>query len=141
MRAIEFIEAFGHKNITAKNRTTFEVTKDDYLTKRGDCIIAINATKGVIDLSTKFKDLARQKNAMIMAVVKVENFKVTAKGWGSPSLTFAHPTDLVIRKSNFLCDRTLMINSDKTAKDFPREMMQLLRSPEQKVKVKLIVEI
>jgi hypothetical protein len=43
MRIFEKIEAWGHPNVSANNRTTFEVTKEDHLTRRGDCIIAINA--------------------------------------------------------------------------------------------------
>ncbi|HIP58595.1 MAG TPA: DUF371 domain-containing protein, partial [Archaeoglobus profundus] len=35
----EVITAWGHPNITAKHRTTLEITKDEELSIRGDCII------------------------------------------------------------------------------------------------------
>jgi len=141
MRVVERIEALGHRNITAKNRTTFEVTKDCHLTKRGDCIVAVNATKGAVDLSEEFKESAIQEGARIIVVVEVGGLKEVAKGWGSPLLTFIHPTDLVVRKSSYTCGRTLMINSDKAAKDFSRELVEHLKKPGQKVMVTLMVEV
>ena len=39
----EYIEAKGHPNISAKNKKTFEITKENWLTERGDCIVAVGA--------------------------------------------------------------------------------------------------
>jgi hypothetical protein len=46
---------------------------------------------------------------------------------GHPSLTLSHPGDIVIRKSKFICERTLAICATKAAKDFSREFIQKLR--------------
>ena len=35
--------AFGHKNITANHKTTLEFTKENSVTKKGDCIIGVNS--------------------------------------------------------------------------------------------------
>lgn len=141
MRVIELIEAWGHWNVTAENRATFEVTKEEHLTKRGDCIVAVNATKGAADLSDEFKRIATKEGAKITVILEVGAWKEVVRGWGSPLLTFAHPTDLVARKSRFICDRTLMINSDKAAKDFQRELVELLKNPDQKAMVTLAAEV
>ena len=45
--AIETLEAYGHRNIRATHRSTFELTKDDYLTHRGDCIIVLRLLKAL----------------------------------------------------------------------------------------------
>ncbi|MEM2324735.1 MAG: DUF371 domain-containing protein, partial [Archaeoglobaceae archaeon] len=41
------ILAFGHSNITAKHRTTFEITKDQEISKRADCVIGVKASKSI----------------------------------------------------------------------------------------------
>ncbi|MDQ1280775.1 MAG: uncharacterized protein QG670_2038 [Thermoproteota archaeon] len=134
------IEGWGHPNVTAVNSATFEVTREDYRTRRGDCIVAVNATKGAADLSEGFRRIAAREDTKITVILEVEDWKEVINGWGNPLLTFTHPTDLVARKSNFTCNRTLMIKSDKVAKDFRRELIELLRNPKQKTKITLIAE-
>jgi hypothetical protein len=134
------IEAWGHPNVTAVNSATFEVTREDYLTRRGDCIVAVNATKGAADLSEDFRRIAAREDTKITVILEVGAWKEVINGWGNPLLTFMHPTDLVARKSNFTCNRTLMIKSDKVAKDFRRELVELLRNPKQKAEITLIAE-
>ncbi|MFQ5920931.1 MAG: DUF371 domain-containing protein, partial [Nitrososphaerales archaeon] len=51
---------------------------------------------------------------------------------GSPSLPLAHSHDIVIRKSNFVCPRTLAVRSEKASSDLPREMVRMLRDPAKK---------
>ncbi|RLF17024.1 MAG: DUF371 domain-containing protein, partial [Thermoprotei archaeon] len=40
MEIVEEIIAWGHPNIRALHRSTMEITKEPYVTPRGDCIIA-----------------------------------------------------------------------------------------------------
>ncbi|HIP75502.1 MAG TPA: DUF371 domain-containing protein, partial [Thermococcus paralvinellae] len=42
----EIIHCYGHENIKATHKSTLEITKEDFLTPRGDCIICIKADKG-----------------------------------------------------------------------------------------------
>lgn len=140
MKVIERIEAWGHENITAKNRTTLEVTKDHHLTLRGDCIVAVKASKGAIDLSDEFKELTRKEGTRIVMILDVGGLREVIKGFGSPCLTFIHPTDLVARKSTFTCSRTLMIGSDRAARDFSKDFVKLLKNPSQKITVTLVAE-
>jgi len=140
MKATEVIMAHGHANIRSTNKTTFEVTKETHLTKKGDCIIAVDATKSATDLSQQFKNVVRSDNAQVIIELEVDGEKETVKGWGSSGLTLTHPTDLVIRKSNFVCNRTLAIKADKTAFKFSRRLVEKLQNPNQKVKITLTVE-
>jgi hypothetical protein len=141
MRIFEKIEAWGHPNVSANNRTTFEVTKEDRLTRRGDCIIAINASKGARDLNDEFKQFARQGNAKITLIIEAGQYREMANGRGDLRLTLSHPTDLVVRKSSYICDRTLMIEADKAAIDFSRDLVKKFQEPSQKVIITLIVEV
>ncbi|MEM4523516.1 MAG: DUF371 domain-containing protein, partial [Archaeoglobaceae archaeon] len=48
-------------------------------------------------------------------------------GFGSEKLILNHERDIVIRKSTFICGRTLLISANKSAKDIRREMAELLK--------------
>ncbi|MBE0512250.1 DUF371 domain-containing protein, partial [Candidatus Bathyarchaeota archaeon] len=109
--------AHGHENIQATHETTFEVTKETTLTKRGDCIIAVEATKGAADLPLEFKEAARKKGAQITITIEAGELREIVRTKGSPRLLFTHPTDLVVRKTDYVCGRTLAIRADKAASD------------------------
>jgi len=134
----EEIIAFGHKLIRSTHETTFEVTREAYLTERGDCIIAVRANKAARDLSQSFKEIARKPNAEITVIIEVNGEKEIIKAFGSPNLTFTHPTDIVIRKSSYICGRTVAIRADKAACDLSRRLIEKLRNPENKVKIILV---
>ena len=132
--------ACGHENVQSTHRTTFEVTKEDTLSKRGDCIIAVESTKAAVDLPVEFKEAARKEDARITVTIEAGELKETVKARGSPQLLFTHPTDLVVRKSSYVCGRTLAICADRAAVDFSIEFVEKLRDPNQTVKVTLTVE-
>ena len=138
---IENIKARGHQNISATNSATFEITKENWLTRKGDCILAIGATKGAFDLSNVFKMVASQNNAVITFYIEAGGTTASTIGRGDSQLSYTHPMDLVGRKSNYTCNRTLMVNSEKSALDFPRELIEKLKSKAMPVKIRLIAEI
>jgi len=132
--------AHGHENIEATHKTTFEVTKETTLTKQGDCIIAVESTKAAADLPLEFKEAARKEGAQITVTIEAGELKEIVKANGSPQLQFMHPTDLVVRKSSYVCGRTLAIGADKAASDFSRKLVEKLKDSNQEVKVTLAVE-
>jgi len=140
MKATEIIYARGHGNIQSNNRTTFEITKETFLTKRGDCIIAVGASKGSADLNPKFKKAAQNERARMKITIEAGGEVEAVNAWGSPQLSFSHPTDLVVRKSNYVCGRTLAIRADKAAKNLSKKLVEKLRNPNQRVKITLTVE-
>jgi len=140
MKATEIIYAHGHENVKSSNRTTFEITKENYLTKRGDCIIAVGATKGAADLNQQFKEVARSKSTQITIEIEAGEEKETVKAWGIAELLLTHPTDLVVRKSNYVCNRTLAIRADKAARALSRRLVEKLQNPNQRVKITLTAE-
>jgi len=140
MKVTEVIEARGHENVRATNKTTFEITKEAFLTKRGDCILAVSATKGAVDLHRKFRETVQNQNARIKITIEAGGGREVVDAWGSPRLTFTHPTDLVVRKSDYVCSRTLAIRADKAARDLSRSLVKKLRNPKQRVKVTLTAE-
>jgi len=141
MKIVEFITARGHENIQGTHKTTFEFTKDLELTKRGDCIIAVSADKAVVDLNPSFKEALRKENARLSILIAAGEVRELVRASGSRRLRLTHPTDMVIRKSEFVCDRTLAIRADKAASDLSRDLVEKLKNPKQVVKITLTVEI
>ncbi len=61
------------------------------------------------------------------------------KAFGNPNLILSHGKDAVIRKSEYICERTLLIKSEKAAIDVDREFINLLRDRKTMIVIKLIV--
>jgi len=141
MRVVETIQASGHPKIRATHKTTLEITKDSHLTERGDCIVAVNASKGGRDLSPEFRDLVRNDNAVIRLTMTVARQSETVTGRGDSRLTLDHLTDLVIRRSNYVCNRTLMVQADKSASNLRRGLVRALRDPQAKIIMQVQAEL
>lgn len=60
---------------------------------------------------------------------------VTARGDGR--LTLSHPSDIVVRRSDYVCDRTLAVGADKAAVDLSRDLVDELRRHGQRVTIRL----
>ena len=134
----EVIFGYGHKNIQATHKTTLEFTKDTHLSKKGDCIVAVATDKALADLSAEFKGKMRKPHAKLIITIEADTIIEQVTAHGSPKLILTHPTDMVIRKSDYLCNRTLAVHADKAAQDLSRNLVEKLKNPKQKVKITLI---
>lgn len=121
------IKAYGHANVRSEHKTTLEITKESHLTPHGDCIVAVGADKGIFELPEEFKEKARDPEAKIQVILRANGMEEKIRGMGHPQLTFTHTTDFVIRKSDFICPRTLMIKADKSSYDLDRDFIRLLQ--------------
>lgn len=124
----EKIYFHGHKLISAKHSTTIEITKDQFLTKNGDCIVGIKSEKGCQEIKKELKNIIRNNNSIIKIEIIVQEHKFTILGQGSSELSLTHVNDIVIRKSEYICPRTLAIKCNKSSIDIPREMINLLKN-------------
>jgi hypothetical protein len=140
-KVIETIFGYGHGNIQATHKTTLEFTKDTHLTQKGDCIVTVAADKALADLSAEFKENLRKLHAKLTVLIEVDAVVEQVNAYGSPKLILDHPTDMVIRKSDYVCNRTLAVHADKAARDLPRDFVEKLKNPKQKVKITLEVRV
>ena len=129
----------GHKNILSLHEKTIEITKDSELSLSGDCIIGTNSSLACIDLPEKFKKKIQNSDTAIVFTIVADEHSFSIHGKGSNKLTLKHTNDIVLRKSEFTCSRTIAINCDKASDDIPRIMVKKLQSP--KTNGKLIIEI
>src|ERR1035437_10499480 len=100
------------------------LTKDSQLTQTGDCITAVAADKATADLSLEFKDKLKNPNAKLTILIEASGIKEQINASGSPKLILSHPTDMVVRQSNYICTRTLAINATKASNDLPRALIE-----------------
>ncbi len=130
--------AKGHHNVTSKHRTTFEVTQDTDMGLRADCIVGVASKASLNDMPSDMKENIRNENVKIKIILETENATDTITGHGHPALTLDHPTDMVCRRSDYTCSRTLMIGADKAAVDLNPDLIENLRSGKT-LKVTIIV--
>jgi len=137
----ETIVAHGHENIQATHATTFEITKESRVSKKGDCIIAVSADKSIPDLSLDFRNILRRDDTKLTITIEAGDVVERIRALGSSKLILTHPLDIVVRKGDYTCSRTLAIHGDKAAGDLSREFVEKLKNPKQKVKITLTVTV
>ena len=134
MTIIDIVYAYGHKNVLCTHDTTLEITKDNFLTKRGNCILGVNASKACIDLNPELKTLIKKGNK-IKIIIKIKDKFDSFIGYGNERLTLSHKKNMVFRKSNFICDRTVLINCSKSSSELNRDLIKELKVSDEKVSI------
>ena len=124
------IMAKGHENVLSLHKSTFEITKDKDLSLSGDCIIGLDIDKSMEDFPDEFKEKLANDDTKVIVELRTPNASDTIEGYGHHDLTLSHPTDIVCRKSTFVCSRTLMIKSNKAAIDLNRDLIKDLANGE-----------
>lgn len=139
MVCYEMVRARGHKNIRATHRTTLEITKEQYLTLRGDCIIGLAADKSVFDLSEDFKNCLKTEKSLLVIVLEVNGLKDVILAEGHPNLILSDKNRIIVRKSTYIEPATLGIRANKAAADLKREIVSALRKPDNALTAHLYV--
>lgn len=128
----------GHPNVIATHRTTLELTKEDWLTLKGDCILGVSANKACFDLEIDTKRAIKRDDVKVKLILKVGNLAFTFEARGHNKLQLTDKTSIIIRKSNYICPRTLAIKSNASASDIPKEIVNLLKKGKEG---RLIIEV
>ncbi len=131
-------EAKGHHNVTSKHKTTFEITQDKEIRLAADCIVGVSSKVSLNDLPLQMREAIQNEDTKIRIILETENAKDIITGYGHPSLTLDHPTDMVCRRSDYTCSRTLMIHADKASVDLDSDLIAELASGKT-LKVTIIV--
>ncbi len=132
--------AFGHKNVLLTHRTTLEFTKHSSLTKKGDCIVGVKADFSLEKIKKFFSENpeSKTKGKKIVLMLRAGNSqeRITAV----PNRNFSSEEEMVIRKGEFISERTFATNSDKAAKELSRDFVEKLKSPLCKIYVEISFE-
>ncbi|TXT61853.1 MAG: hypothetical protein BAJALOKI3v1_740012 [Promethearchaeota archaeon] len=131
---LERIYAKGQKNVRCRHKTTIEITKDSYLTPKGDCILGIEASKACYDLDANFKKYLR-KGKKVEVIIKYHDLFDTFFGFGHNQLGLTSKKDMVFRKSDFLCDRTVLINCTKSSSELSRKLVNEIKKTQNRFSI------
>jgi uncharacterized protein len=115
--------------VRSAHPTTIEVTTEVHLTESGDCIVGVGASKGCAQLDARVKEGLRREGSRVTIRITVGGRTFVVKARGDPRLGLTHPHDMVIRKSEFVSDRTLAVGADGASNDIPREIIRMLKDP------------
>ncbi|MBY9016789.1 MAG: DUF371 domain-containing protein [Candidatus Lokiarchaeota archaeon] len=123
MTILDTITAKGHPLIQCTHTTTIELTKDTYLTKNGTCILGIEASKACYNLNPllKKKIISGER---IQVIIKAGDFIDSFYGFGNNNLTLLNKKDIIFRKSDFICDRTILIKCSKSSSELDRNIIK-----------------
>ena len=129
--------ACGHPNILATHKTTLEFTKDNEMSLRGDCIVGVKADFDLKELEN-FMEKSKNKKIAITIETLTQNKKYktnqeTIKAEINPC--FDSYKEIVIRKTNFVSEKTFAMKADKVAFDLNRELIRFLQKRENKIMI------
>jgi hypothetical protein len=123
---------YGHPNIRSLHAKTIEITKDEHLTPRGDCIIGVKANKACADLDQSLKHRLRSNSSVVKIEIIVGDESFLISGRGDERLSILNAHDIVVRKTNFVCPRTMSVLCNKASSDMPRKLVKMLQDQETK---------
>ena len=134
MILLDTITAKGHQLIRCTHTTTIELTKDTYLTKKGTCILGIEASKACCDLNPLLKKKITD-GEKITVIIKTGDTIESFYGFGHKDLTLRDKKDMVFRKSDFICDRTILIKCSKSSSELNRNIIKKLTNSKERFSI------
>lgn len=121
--------AYGHPDILATHKTTLEFTKDKEVTREGNCIVGVNS-----DFSLNELKKITNNSKKIKIIIKVDCLEEQINC--EVNKNFNDDKEIVVRKGDFVSERTFGVKADKAAGDLDRKLVERLKNPEQKILVK-----
>ncbi len=134
MTILDTITAKGHMLIQCTHTTTIELTKDTYLTKNGTCILGIDTSKACYDVNPLLKKKITD-GEKITVIIKAGKYVDSFYGFGDKNLTLLNKKDMVFRKSDFICDRTILIKCSKSSSELDRRIIKNLTSSKERFSI------
>mgnify|MGYP001617782560 CR=1 FL=1 len=129
--------AYGHPNILGMHKTTLEFTKDNELSLNGDCIVGVNADFELKEIKNFIENSNNKKISITIKTIS-KNKKIKDMILAELNLNFSDEKELVIRKTDFVSERTFATKANKAAFDLGRDLIGFLK--EKKNKVSIIIE-
>ena len=123
----DVVRARGHRNVRALHRTTFEVTRDDHLTPRGDCIIGISADKAAASLSREVREALSIEGSRVVLILETPGHRDLVRARGDTRITSSDERRIIVRRSSFVEPATIAVEADKAAGQLDRGLVEELR--------------
>ena len=132
-------KAYGHENITARHKTTLEFIKDGDLSLKGDCIVGVRAYFDLKGIKKFINNLKDNQVAIIIKTIPVNKNQKTIleKIKAEINPDFNSNDELVIRKTDFISERTFAIKADKAAFELNKNVVNILKDKKSRVAVSI----
>jgi hypothetical protein len=133
----EVVEAFGHPEIEASSLDKIKIVKGNFVKDNG--VIGVRANKSCVELSKKFKD-ALKSDRKLEIVLEADDVEEVFSAYCSPALELTSKDEVSISKDDMIDASTIGIMSEKAASDLKRELVEKLKNPNTKLRLKLKVK-
>ena len=132
--------AYGHQNVLGTHKTTLEFTKEKEVSLKGDCIVGVNADFELSRLKEFIRKSIKNNNKKITITIKTISKSAKLKEIISAELNpdFNSDKEFVIRKTNFVSERTFATRTNKAAFDLNRGLVRFLKG--KKNRIRIIIE-
>lgn len=125
--------AYGHPNILAMHKSTLEFTKEREVSLKGDCIVGVKAD---FDLNELKKFINKCKNKKVRIIMEANGIKEEISAEINPH--FNSDKEMVIRKTDFVSERTFAINSSKVAFELKKDLVEFLINKNSCISISLL---
>ena len=113
-------KCLGHRNISSSHSNTLEFTKDSNIGKIAHCIVGVSSNFSLEKIKKEIKN-KKEINIEIRAGKAKDIVKCLANH------NFCDNNEIVIRKSDFISERTLGIRCDKASSDLDKELKEAIK--------------
>ena len=126
--------AYGHPNILGTHKTTLEFTKDNELSLKGDCIVGVKADFELKEIKQFIKKSKNKKISITFKTIS-KNKKIKETILSELNPNFFNDKELVIRKTDFISERTFAIKANKAASELNRRLIEFLNKTENRITI------
>ena len=126
--------AYGHPNILGNHKTTLEFTKEKEMSLKGDCIIGVDADFDLEKIKEFMKNPISKKIKITIKTIS-KSKKIQEIIFAELNQNFNDEKELVIRKTNFLSERTFAIKANKAAFGLNKDLIGFLKDNSSKISV------
>jgi hypothetical protein len=92
----------------------------------GEDAVAVEANRVPADFSDAFTDTCQAHGATVTATIEADGHTHEVTGRGHPDFSFENERSHVIRTSDYVDDRTVMVSAEKAAGDLDRGLVEAL---------------
>jgi hypothetical protein len=96
---------------------------------------------GLSELPQELKEVLRTDGAKIVLTLEAGGVRDTVHGYGHHGLALANGLEMVVRRSGFICGRTLMVGADKAACNLKKELVSALKKPDTIATIKISAQV
>ena len=126
--------AYGHPNIQGTHKTTLEFTKDGEVSLKGNCIVGVKADFELEKIKKFIKNYKNKRITIkIKTISKYKKMQAIIEAELNPD--FNSNKEFVIRKTNFVSDRTFAIKADNASFNLNKGLINFLKEKKNKISV------